>query len=108
MITALRRYLPLFLSLVGLLLPLVALAQGATDSPPPSTTPLPPELAYLLTTLGPTGAWVYLAWLLGKGIPVRLPEEGARVRLAEDDHDLLRRGTSAAEQLAARVPAPAA
>lgn len=62
----------------------------------PPAAGLDPTLQYLLGA-GPLGALVYGAWLLGKGVNIKV-----QVDLAEDDRELIRRGVSAAETIARR------
>jgi hypothetical protein len=61
----------------------------------PSLNPTPmPTLDYLLT-LGPYGALVWGAWLLGKGITVTV-----RVELSDDDREVLEKAVTTFEKAA--------
>ena len=80
----------------ALLLPLLAFGQEVPVPVAPPAAGLDPTLQYLLGA-GPLGALVYGAWLLGKGVNIKV-----QVDLAEDDRELIRRGVSAAETIARR------
>lgn len=73
--------------------PMLALAQDVAV-PAAGGSPGQVGVEYLLG-LGPIGALVYGAWLLGKGVTVKV-----EVRLDDEDRGLLRRGVEAAESIA--------
>ena len=101
-----RRHLPLLLALVGLLLPLLALAQGAAPDAlgaPPAPGGLPSGLSYVLDTGGPLGALVYVAWQFGRGMRLTVD-----LRLAEEDRGLFKRLVEAVEGAGAALRRPPA
>lgn len=96
------RRISFFVCLALLALPLIALGQ---DPSPAVSVELPaaglsPELQYLLGA-GPIGALLYGAYLLGKGVTVRV-----QVHLDDEDRALVRRGVEALEKFSASPPAP--
>ncbi|MFT5684750.1 MAG: threonine dehydrogenase-like Zn-dependent dehydrogenase [Myxococcota bacterium] len=91
----------LLVALVAILLPLLSFGQELPATlPAVAAQGLDPVLQYLLGA-GPVGALAYGAWLLGKGISIRI-----QVDLAEEDRKMIERGVEAVEQLAARGVTP--
>ncbi len=91
-----RSVWPLLVVLIAILLPLAGFGQEVVSPATAAATGLDPTLQYILGA-GPLGALVYGAWMLGRGVKIRI-----QVDFADEDRELLKRGVTAAEAIARR------